>query len=133
MLAYLQLLYKWAKMIRGLRSVLALVMNRLILRIASAAVMLEPRMRKGLGGSEMDTKFFERLEGKLAYDDSGGDGDLVIMEPGMGALRSEYRYLAPVLIEAGYRVVTVDLRGQGESSVGWSEYTVAASAVISWP
>ncbi len=75
----------------------------------------------------MDTKFFERLEGKLAYDDSGGDGDLVIMEPGMGALRSEYRYLAPVLIEAGYRVVTVDLRGQGESSVGWSEYTVAAS------
>jgi pimeloyl-ACP methyl ester carboxylesterase len=75
----------------------------------------------------MITKFFERPEGTLAYDDSGGDGDLVIMEPGMGTLRSEYRYLAPVLIEADYRVVTVDLRGHGESSVDWSEYSLPAS------
>lgn len=75
----------------------------------------------------METKIFKRPEGALAYDDSGGDGDLVIMEPGMGALRSEYRYLAPVLIEAGYRVVTADLRGHGESSTGWSEYTLPAS------
>jgi pimeloyl-ACP methyl ester carboxylesterase len=46
------------------------------------------------------------------------------MVPGMGALRSEYRFLAPVLIEAGYRVVTMDLRGQGESDVNWSEYSL---------
>lgn len=75
----------------------------------------------------METRFFDRPEGTIAYDDSQGDGQLVIMWPGMGALRSEYRYLAPALIEAGYRVVTADLRGHGESSVGWSEYTLPAS------
>jgi pimeloyl-ACP methyl ester carboxylesterase len=46
------------------------------------------------------------------------------MLPGMGALRSEYRYLAPKLTEAGYRAVTVDLRGHGESSVPWQTYDV---------
>ena len=71
-----------------------------------------------------ETLFLKRTEGRLAYDDSGGSGQLVIMVPGMGALRSEYRFLAPVLIEAGYRVVTMDLRGQGESDVNWSEYSL---------
>lgn len=32
----------------------------------------------------MDTQFVERADGSLAYDDSGGDGELVIMVPGMG-------------------------------------------------
>ena len=48
------------------------------------------------------------------------------MLPGMGALRSEYRYLAPALTDAGFRVVTADLRGHGESSADWSEYTLPA-------
>jgi len=74
----------------------------------------------------MQTQFFERPEGTIAYDDSQGDGQLVVMLPGMGALRSEYRYLAPALIEAGYRVVAADLRGHGESSSNWSEYTLPA-------
>ena len=73
----------------------------------------------------MKTQFFERPKGCIAYDDSQGEGQLVIMLPGMGALRSEYRHLAPPLIEAGYRVVTADLRGQGESSSNWSEYTIS--------
>jgi pimeloyl-ACP methyl ester carboxylesterase len=46
------------------------------------------------------------------------------MVPGMGALRSEYRFLAPQLKEAGYHPVSVDLRGQGESSVPWTAYDV---------
>lgn len=71
-----------------------------------------------------ETQFLKRSEGRIAYDDSGGLGQLVIMVPGMGALRSEYRFLAPKLIEAGYRVVTMDLRGQGESDVNWSEYSL---------
>ena len=75
----------------------------------------------------LETKFFQRSEGTLAYDDSGGDGELVIMEPGMGALRSEYRYLAPAVIEAGYRVVTADLRGHGQSSVDWPEYSLTSA------
>ncbi len=74
-----------------------------------------------------ETKFFQRSDGTLAYDDSGGSGELVIMEPGMGALRSEYRFLAPEVIKAGYRVVTADLRGHGESSTHWPEYTLPAA------
>jgi pimeloyl-ACP methyl ester carboxylesterase len=72
----------------------------------------------------MQTRFFKRSEGALAYSDYEGDGELVLMLPGMGALRSEYRYLAPKLSRAGYHAVTVDLRGQGESSVPWESYDV---------
>jgi pimeloyl-ACP methyl ester carboxylesterase len=72
----------------------------------------------------MLTKFFKRPEGILAYSDYETDGELVLMLPGMGALRSEYRFLAPKLSEAGYHAVTVDLRGQGESSVPWESYDV---------
>jgi pimeloyl-ACP methyl ester carboxylesterase len=72
----------------------------------------------------METQYFERPEGTLAYSDYGGDGELVLMWPGLGALRSEYRYLAPRLRDAGFRAVTVDLRGQGESSVPWPAYDV---------
>ena len=72
----------------------------------------------------MQTQYFERPEGKLAYTDYGGSGELVLMLPGMGALRSEYRFLAPELVKAGYHAVTVDLRGHGESSVPWKNYDV---------
>jgi pimeloyl-ACP methyl ester carboxylesterase len=72
----------------------------------------------------VETQYFERPEGTLAYSDLGGDGELVLMVPGMGALRSEYRFLAPKLGEAGYRAVAVDLRGHGESSVPWAAYDV---------
>jgi len=70
----------------------------------------------------MSTQFIEYTEGKIAYDDSGS-GPLVICAPGMGDLRGEYRYLVPQLTAAGYRVVTMDLRGHGESSVGWKDYS----------
>jgi pimeloyl-ACP methyl ester carboxylesterase len=72
----------------------------------------------------METGYFERDEGRLAYSDYGGQGPIVLMLPGMGALRSEYRYLAPKLAEAGYRAVAMDLRGQGESAVSWNAYDV---------
>jgi pimeloyl-ACP methyl ester carboxylesterase len=72
----------------------------------------------------MQTRCFERSEGSLAYSDYGGGGEPVLMLPGMGALRSEYRYLAPRLSKAGYRAVTADLRGHGDSSVPWKTYDV---------
>ena len=75
----------------------------------------------------MTTQFLDNNGGKIAYEDYGGDGELVIMLPGMGALRSEYRFLAPAANDAGYRVITADLRGQGESSVNWPEYSVTAT------
>jgi len=75
----------------------------------------------------MITSYLEREGGQLAFDDSQGGGEPVLMWPGMGTLRSEWRFLAPALVEAGYRVVTADLRGQGESSVGWADYSIAAN------
>jgi pimeloyl-ACP methyl ester carboxylesterase len=74
--------------------------------------------------NSLQTQFFKRPEGSLAYTDYGGSGEYVVMFPGMGALRSEYRYLAPKLLEAGYHPVSVDLRGHGESSVPWQPYDV---------
>lgn len=46
--------------------------------------------------------------------------------PGIGDLRQEYRFLAPRLAAAGYRAVSMDLRGLGESSAGWPDYSAAA-------
>jgi pimeloyl-ACP methyl ester carboxylesterase len=63
-------------------------------------------------------------QGKIAYDETGS-GPLVVLVPGMGVLRSEFRFLTPQLAAAGYRVVTMDPRGQGESSAGWKNYSVA--------
>lgn len=70
----------------------------------------------------MTTRHLATGTGTIAYDDTGGDGRPVVCLPGLGDLRSEYRHLAPLLERAGLRVVTADLRGHGESSVGWSSY-----------
>jgi pimeloyl-ACP methyl ester carboxylesterase len=40
----------------------------------------------------------------------------------MGDLRSTYRFLAPALRDAGYRVVCMDLRGHGDSDATFSSY-----------
>lgn len=65
--------------------------------------------------------------GTIAYDEQGS-GPLVVLIPGLGDLRQEYRFLAPRLEGAGYRVVTVDLRGHGDSSADWPTYTTGAAA-----
>src|SRR5258705_11185122 len=67
------------------------------------------------------TRYLEVPGGRLAYDDTG-TGPLVVCLPGLGDLRASYRFLAPRLVAAGYRVVTMDLRGLGESSTGWADY-----------
>lgn len=73
----------------------------------------------------MKTQFLQIAEGAIAFDDTG-NGPLVLCVPGMGDLRSQYRSLASQLAAAGYRVVSMDLRGHGESSTGWNEYSVAS-------
>jgi pimeloyl-ACP methyl ester carboxylesterase len=73
----------------------------------------------------MNTSTFESDGGQIAFDDEGS-GPLVLCAPGMGDLRSEYRFLVPQLAAAGYRVVTMDLRGHGQTSVAWPDYSVAA-------
>lgn len=68
------------------------------------------------------TEFLTIGDGEIAYDVTG-EGPLVVMVPGMGDSRRAYRFLVPALTAAGYRVATMDLRGHGESSLGWDSYT----------
>ena len=69
---------------------------------------------------------FNSGQGTIGFDDTGGSGPLVIAVPGMGDLRSGYRYLTPYLTAAGYRVVTMDVRGHGASSSQWDKYSAHA-------
>lgn len=71
------------------------------------------------------TQFFQQPDGVLAYDDQG-NGPLIVAVPGLGDLRQTYRWLTPQLVAAGYRVVTLDPRGQGESSARWPDYSPGA-------
>lgn len=73
----------------------------------------------------METRYLEVPGGRIAYDVTGA-GPLVICVPGMGELRSSYRLLTPRLVAAGYRVATMDVRGHGETSARWPDYSVAA-------
>jgi pimeloyl-ACP methyl ester carboxylesterase len=72
----------------------------------------------------MSTLFLQHENGTIAYDDMGS-GPLVVCSPSLGDLRAEYRFLTPILVGAGYRVVTMDLRGHGETSTQWDDYSVA--------
>ncbi len=69
--------------------------------------------------------YLDRPDGRIAYDDQG-QGPVVILVPGLGDIRAEYRMLAPLLVEAGYRVLAMDLRGHGQSSVGWPDHRSGA-------
>ena len=72
------------------------------------------------------TRHLDRPDGRIAYDDRGS-GPLVVCVPGMGDLRSEYRLLAPQLVAAGHRVVTLDLRGHGDSDTTFSDHSRPAA------
>jgi len=67
------------------------------------------------------TQYLDRTQGRVAYDLAGA-GPLVVLVPGMGDLRGSYRYLAPALVEAGYRVACSDLRGHGDSDATFDSY-----------
>jgi pimeloyl-ACP methyl ester carboxylesterase len=59
--------------------------------------------------------------GRIGYD-VAGDGPLIVLVPGMGDLRAGYRFLAPALRAAGYRVACTDLRGHGDSDPTFPAY-----------
>lgn len=79
-----------------------------------------------LPASSLETRFLPIGDNRVAYDDTGGEGALVIAIPGMGDLRSEYRHIRPALLKAGCRVVMMDVRGFGDSSARWEDYSAHA-------
>ncbi|KAI8813610.1 Alpha/Beta hydrolase protein [Cladochytrium replicatum] len=75
------------------------------------------------------TKFVNVSGLKIAYEDSGESARRVIFcVPGIGDVRQQYRFLAPKIRDAGYRVIVTDIRGEGESSSGFKSYTVQDQA-----
>ena len=73
------------------------------------------------------TEYADVVGGRIAYE-VAGQGPLVVLSPGMGDTRSTYRFLAPLIANAGYRVASVDLRGHGQSSTGWDSLHRADTA-----
>jgi pimeloyl-ACP methyl ester carboxylesterase len=74
------------------------------------------------------TEFLEVAGGRIAYEVTG-TGPLVVLSHGIGDHRQAYRFLAPRLAQAGYRVASADLRGHGESSMGWKSVTGTDDAI----
>lgn len=68
------------------------------------------------------TEYLNVADKTLAYD-LAGQGPLVVLAHGIGDSRHSFRFLAPALADAGYQIANVDIRGCGESSAGWDDYT----------
>jgi pimeloyl-ACP methyl ester carboxylesterase len=74
------------------------------------------------------TMSFVNESGTIAYEDTLGAGKLVLCLPGLGVTRQTYAPFVPELVAAGHRVVTMDLRGEGESDAVWADYSPEAIA-----
>jgi len=80
--------------------------------------------------SQTQTLMLDRPGGRIGYDVSGA-GPLVVCVPGMGELRSVYRFTVPALAAAGLRAATMDLRGHGDSDATFASYhDVAAGSDV---
>lgn len=72
--------------------------------------------------SELNTSSLEKSKAiKLAYNDYG-DGQPIILIHGWPLNRLMWEYQVDALVSAGYRVISYDRRGFGESSKPWSGY-----------
>ena len=74
-------------------------------------------------------RYLDRGAGRVAYDVRGPEAaPLVVFAPGMGDLRQVFRFNVEPLLAAGYRVATMDLRGQGDSDTTFDRYEDFAAA-----
>jgi pimeloyl-ACP methyl ester carboxylesterase len=71
---------------------------------------------------------FVAVDGGTIAHEVAGSGPLVVLAHGVGDSRASYQRMIPLLVAAGYRVDAVDLRGCGESSVQWSDWSRTAIA-----
>lgn len=67
------------------------------------------------------TEYLTIGNGRIAYDIAGA-GPLIVLSHGIGDHRQTFRFLAPRLVAAGYRVANADIRGHGESSMNWTSH-----------
>ena len=58
-------------------------------------------------------EFLDVPGGRIAYDVTGS-GPLVMLSHGIGVRRQAYRFLAPILAQAGYRVAKISPSVQGD-------------------
>ena len=65
------------------------------------------------------TEYLDVDGGRIAYDVTG-EGPLIVLSHGIGDRRQAFRFLAPELVQAGFRVAAPDMRGHGDSSMGWA-------------
>jgi pimeloyl-ACP methyl ester carboxylesterase len=75
-------------------------------------------------GAATEASYLEVPGGRIAYGVIG-DGPLIVLSHGIGDMRQAYRFLAPLLAQAGYQVASADMRGHGESSLGWDSISRA--------
>src|SRR5580693_919090 len=68
------------------------------------------------------TEYLDVDGGRIAYDVTG-EGPLIVLSHGIGDRRQVFRFLAPELVQAGFRVAVPDMRGHGDSSMGWASIT----------
>jgi pimeloyl-ACP methyl ester carboxylesterase len=74
-----------------------------------------------------ELQFLTRPAGRISYTVTGV-GPLIVAVPGMGDLRDSYRDLAGPLVDAGFRVAVMDLRGHGDSDTTFREHGDIATA-----
>ena len=77
------------------------------------------------------TEFLDIKGGRVAYDVTG-TGPLIVLAHGLGDHRQSFRFLAPELVRAGYRVAAADMRGHGESSTGEWKSISAPTLPATW-
>ncbi|MGG7508758.1 alpha/beta fold hydrolase [Plantibacter sp. YIM 135249] len=85
------------------------------------------RRNAAASAASRTTRFLDVPGGRIAYD-VAGSGPLVVLVPGMGDLRSTYRFTVPAIVAAGGTAVSVDLRGHGDSTADFPGYGDEATA-----
>ncbi len=71
--------------------------------------------------------FIDRAGGRIAYRDQG-HGPVLFLIHGLGDTVRTWRHLTPRLVEAGYRVIAMHLRGCGQSDASFLDYDAVTLA-----